>query len=53
MVPVVPDEQKKKRRATEARKRKDYKGADEIRAMLLEKGIIILDTPGGTTWRTK
>ena len=38
---------------TEARKRKDYKGADEIRSMLLEKGIILLDTPNGTTWRTK
>ena len=37
----------------EARKRKDYKGADEIRSMLLEKGIILLDTPNGTTWRTK
>ncbi len=38
---------------SEARKRKDYKGADGIRAMLLEKGIILLDTPNGTTWRTK
>jgi cysteinyl-tRNA synthetase len=38
---------------SEARKRKDYKGADEIRTMLLEKGIILLDTPSGTTWRTK
>jgi cysteinyl-tRNA synthetase len=38
---------------SEARKRKDYKGADEIRTMLLEKGIILLDTPNGTTWRTK
>ena len=38
---------------SEARKRKDYKGADEIRATLFEKGIILLDTPNGTTWRTK
>ncbi len=38
---------------SEARRRKDYKGADEIRTMLLEKGIILLDTPNGTTWRTK
>jgi cysteinyl-tRNA synthetase len=38
---------------SEARKRKDYKGADAIRTMLLEKGIILLDTPNGTTWRTK
>jgi cysteinyl-tRNA synthetase len=38
---------------SDARKRKDYKGADEIRARLLEKGVILLDTPNGTTWRTK
>jgi cysteinyl-tRNA synthetase len=38
---------------SEARRRKDYKGADEMRTMLLEKGIILLDTPNGTTWRTK
>jgi cysteinyl-tRNA synthetase len=38
---------------SEARGRKDYKGADAIRTMLLEKGILLLDTPNGTTWRTK
>ena len=38
---------------SDARKRKDYKGADAIRTMLLEKGIILLDTPNGTTWRAK
>jgi len=38
---------------SEARKRKNYKEADDIRNMLLEKGIILLDTPNGTTWRTK
>jgi cysteinyl-tRNA synthetase len=37
----------------EARKRKDYKRADEIRDMLAEKGIVLLDTPSGTTWRAK
>ena len=36
-----------------ARKGKDYKKADEIRTMLLQKGITLLDTPNGTTWRTK
>ena len=36
-----------------ARKGKDYKAADEIRNMLLEKGITLLDTPQGTTWRIK
>jgi cysteinyl-tRNA synthetase len=37
----------------EARKNKDYKKSDEIRAMLLEKGILLLDTPKGTEWRIK
>lgn len=38
---------------SEARKAKDYRRADEIRDMLLEKGIAILDTPQGTKWRKK
>ena len=38
---------------TEARKRKDYARADEIRKMLLEKGITLLDSPTGTEWRIK
>jgi cysteinyl-tRNA synthetase len=38
---------------SEARKAKDYTKADEIRGMLLEKGIAILDTPQGTKWRKK
>lgn len=37
----------------EARKNKDYKKADEIRAALLEKGIILLDSPKGTEWRVR
>jgi cysteinyl-tRNA synthetase len=37
----------------EARRNKDYKQADEIRTKLLEKGITLLDTPQGTTWRVK
>jgi cysteinyl-tRNA synthetase len=37
----------------EARKNKDYKRADEIRNMLLEKEIMLLDTPQGTKWRIK
>jgi cysteinyl-tRNA synthetase len=36
-----------------ARRGKDYKKADEIRTMLLQKGITLLDTPNGTTWRIK
>ncbi|MDD5244750.1 MAG: class I tRNA ligase family protein, partial [Syntrophorhabdaceae bacterium] len=38
---------------TEARKNKDYQKADEIRKMLLEKGIILLDSQKGTEWRVK
>jgi len=35
----------------EAKKAKNYARADEIRQKLREQGIIIEDTPGGTTWR--
>jgi cysteinyl-tRNA synthetase len=41
------------RERIEARKNKDYKKADEIRDMLANKGIILLDTPKGTEWRIK
>jgi cysteinyl-tRNA synthetase len=34
-----------------ARKRKDFAAADDIRRELLEKGIVLEDSPGGTTWR--
>ncbi|MCS7109393.1 MAG: cysteine--tRNA ligase [Candidatus Micrarchaeota archaeon] len=35
----------------EARKRKDFAKADEIRNMLKEKGIILEDTKDGTIWK--
>ncbi|HEY7193949.1 MAG TPA: cysteine--tRNA ligase [Gemmatimonadales bacterium] len=35
----------------QARKSKDYKGADAIRAELRSKGVEIEDTPTGTKWR--
>jgi len=35
----------------EAKKAKDFKRADRIRAELLDKGIVLEDTPAGTTWR--
>lgn len=38
---------------TDARKNKNFKKADEIRNLLLEKGIMLLDTPAGTEWRIK
>ncbi|MDR3580315.1 MAG: cysteine--tRNA ligase [Oryzomonas sp.] len=37
----------------EARKSKDFKRSDEIRDMLLEKGIQLLDSPQGTTWNIR
>jgi len=36
-----------------ARKNKDFKRSDEIRDMLLQKGIQLLDSPQGTTWNVK
>ncbi|TGU74914.1 cysteine--tRNA ligase [Geomonas terrae] len=37
----------------EARKAKNFKRSDEIRDMLLEKDIVLLDGPQGTTWKVK
>jgi cysteinyl-tRNA synthetase len=37
----------------EARKNRNYQKSDEIRTMLSEKGIALLDTPKGTEWRIK
>jgi cysteinyl-tRNA synthetase len=36
-----------------ARKAKDWKRADEIRNDLLSRGVILEDTPSGTTWKVK
>lgn len=38
---------------TSARKAKDFKRSDEIRDLLLAKGIELLDTPSGTEWKIK
>jgi cysteinyl-tRNA synthetase len=37
----------------EARKAKDFKRGDEIRDLLLERGIQLLDSAQGTTWNVK
>lgn len=41
------------RQRAEARKNKDFKRADEIRIELDSKGIILVDSPQGTTWKFK
>jgi len=35
----------------EARRKKDFRQADEIRDMLLKQGIILEDSPAGTRWK--
>jgi cysteinyl-tRNA synthetase len=35
----------------EARANKDYAAADVVRDEMESKGILIMDTPAGTTWR--
>ena len=39
-------------RAT-AKKEKNYAEADRVRAVLLDKGVVLEDGPGGTTWRRR
>lgn len=34
-----------------ARKAKDFEAADGVRADMADVGIMIMDTPKGTTWR--
>ena len=37
----------------QAREDKDWTKSDKIRDLLLEKGIILEDTPSGTIWKFK
>lgn len=34
-----------------ARQAKDFERADKVRLELADKGLVIMDTPQGTTWR--
>ena len=36
---------------TEAKKAKNFAKADEIRNLLAAKGVVIIDTPNGPTWK--
>jgi cysteinyl-tRNA synthetase len=36
---------------TAARMAKDFKAADAVRLQLADVGVMIMDTPTGTTWR--
>ncbi len=51
-VKLTEEQQNLIRERERARKEKDFKKADEIRALLKEKGIILEDTPYGTRWKT-
>ena len=37
----------------DAKRRKDFKAADDIRQQLLDRGIVLEDSPSGTKWRRK
>jgi cysteinyl-tRNA synthetase len=38
-------------RRAQSRREKDFAAADRIRDELLERGIELMDAPGGTEWR--
>ncbi len=48
---LVPEEEALIREREEARKRRDFKRADELRAELKQRGLVIEDSPGGTRWK--
>ena len=36
---------------TQAKKEKNFARADEIRNLLKDKGVLIIDTPQGSAWK--
>jgi len=50
-VELTKEEKKLIEERNEARKRGNYKRADEIRAILKQRGIILEDTPEGVRWK--
>jgi cysteinyl-tRNA synthetase len=49
---ILPEEvQRLIQERTEARQKKNFKRADEIRQMLLERGVLLEDTKEGTRWK--
>jgi cysteinyl-tRNA synthetase len=51
---ILPDEiERLITERAEARKAKDFKRGDEIRDLLLQQGVQLLDSPQGTTWNVK
>lgn len=50
-VVLSDDIMEKIRERENARKTKDFKKSDELRQVLLEKGISVEDTPNGTRWK--
>jgi cysteinyl-tRNA synthetase len=50
---LAEDEQRLFEERQEARRRRDFKRADELRVRLEALGILLEDTPKGTRWRRR
>ncbi|PIS29103.1 MAG: cysteine--tRNA ligase [Candidatus Marinimicrobia bacterium CG08_land_8_20_14_0_20_45_22] len=50
---LTDEEQALLNQRTTARQNRDWKESDRLRALLLEKGIVIEDTPKGVVWKRK
>ena len=50
---LTDEEQALMNQRTVARQNRDWKESDRLRALLLEKGIVVEDTPKGAVWKRK